>query len=478
MKRFFALFMAGILALAMLVAGCGGGSDKKAEKVLRVGTEPTFAPFEFQKEGSQEFTGFDMDLIRAIGKRMGYRVEIMNMGFDALVPALNAGTIDVAVSGMTITEERKQTITFSEPYYTSGLVVMVNLDNEDIKGIKDLEGKKIAVQIGTTGEIKARSVPNATVSSFNTNTEAAIELNNRGVDAVINDRPVLGYYLAQGGAKFAKTVGDVMEAEDYGIAVRKGNDDLIAAINKALAELKENGEYDKLYQTWFGEAAKAPETSSLSIMAGAFPLLLQGAAITIEISALSVFLGLLLGCFVGIARLCNVRVLRGLSKFYVDFIRGTPLLVQIFLVYFALPSLIGQRVDPFLAAISACSINSGAYVAEIFRGGIQSIDKGQMEAGRSLGMTWAQTMRYVIIPQAFKRIIPPLGNEFIAMLKDSSLVSVIGFEELTRRGQLIIARTYASFEIWLAVAVIYLVMTFAVARLVGVLERRFNNERK
>jgi glutamine transport system permease protein len=173
----------------------------------------------------------------------------------------------------------------------------------------------------------------------------------------------------------------------------------------------------------------------------------------------------------------SIKPLRWFGNVYVDFIRGTPLLVQIFLVYFALPALIGHRVDAFFAAISACSINSGAYVAEIFRGGIQSIDKGQMEAGRSLGMTWWQTMRFIILPQAFKRIIPPLGNEFIAMLKDSSLVSVIGFEELTRRGQLIIARTYASFEIWLAVALIYLLMTFAVARLVSRLERRYDTSR-
>ena len=198
---------------------------------------------------------------------------------------------------------------------------------------------------------------------------------------------------------------------------------------------------------------------NFELMANSFPLLLAGAAITVEITAMSVTFGLLIGCMIGIARLCSIKPLRYFANVYVDFIRGTPLLVQIFLVYFALPNIIGSRVDPFVAAISACSINSGAYVAEIFRAGIQSIDKGQMEAGRSLGMTWAQTMRYIIMPQAFKRIIPPLGNEFIAMLKDSSLVSVIGFEELTRRGQLIIARTYASFEIWMAVAIIYLIMT-------------------
>ena len=196
----------------------------------------------------------------------------------------------------------------------------------------------------------------------------------------------------------------------------------------------------------------------LSLITNSLPLLLQGALVTLEIT------------------LSKFTPLRLLAKIYVDFIRGTPLLVQIFIIYFALPAIIGQRIDPFVAAVAACSINSGAYVAEIFRAGIQSIEIGQMRAGLSLGMTWGQTMRYIILPQAFKRIIPPLGNEFIAMLKDSSLVSVIGFEELTRRGQLIIARTYASFEIWMAVAIIYLIMTFAVARFTGYLERRFDTK--
>ena len=215
---------------------------------------------------------------------------------------------------------------------------------------------------------------------------------------------------------------------------------------------------------------------NFELIVNALPLLLAGAAITVEITALSVGFGLLIGMIVGVAKLVPIKPIRYLATVYVNFIRGTPLLVQIFLTYFALPGIIGQRVDPFFAAICACSINSGAYIAEIFRAGIQSIDQGQMEAGRSLGMSWTQTMRYIIMPQAFKRIIPPLGNEFIAMLKDSSLVSVIGFEELTRRGQLIIARTYASFEIWFAVAVIYLIMTLAVAQFVSVMERRYDTK--
>ena len=215
---------------------------------------------------------------------------------------------------------------------------------------------------------------------------------------------------------------------------------------------------------------------NFDLVVNSFPLLLVGAGVTIKITALSVALGVVIGLFVGIARISRIKLLRVLAAIYVDFFRGTPLLVQIFLVYFALPVITGQRVDPFVAAIGSCGINSGAYVAESFRAGIQSIDKGQMEAGRSLGMTWVQTMRYIIVPQAFKRVIPPLGNEFIALLKDSSLVSVIGFEELTRRGQLIIAKTYGSLEIWLSVAVIYLAMTLTISRFVAYLERRYKTD--
>ena len=215
---------------------------------------------------------------------------------------------------------------------------------------------------------------------------------------------------------------------------------------------------------------------NVDLMINSLPLLITGAGITIQITAISVGLVLIIGMFVGIARISNVKLLRWLAAIYIDFLRGTPLLVQIFLIYFALPVILEQRVDPFIAAITACGINSGAYIAEIFRAGIQAIDEGQMEAGRSLGMTWVQTMRYIIVPQAFKNIVPPLGNEFIALLKDSSLVSVIGFEELTRRGQLIIARTYGSLEIWISVALIYLVMTLTISRLVAYLEKRLDTK--
>ena len=213
-------------------------------------------------------------------------------------------------------------------------------------------------------------------------------------------------------------------------------------------------------------------TLDFSIIPGIMPALLLGTRLTVELALMAVAIGLFIGSFVGIGRIGGNRIVRIIAGIYVDFIRGTPLLVQLFLVYFGLPSLIGRPVPPFIAAIAAMGINSGAYVAEIVRAGIQSIDRGQMEAARSVGLSYSQSMRYVIFPQAFRRIIPPLGNEFIAMLKDSSLVSVIALEDLLRKGQVVISRTFRPFEVYTVVALIYLIMTLAISGLVAWSEKR------
>ena len=208
------------------------------------------------------------------------------------------------------------------------------------------------------------------------------------------------------------------------------------------------------------------------ILVTKFGVFMQGVGTTVELALFTVVFGSILGLIVAVFRQTRIMPLRWLMNAYVAFIRGTPLLVQVLMIVYGLPQL-GLRLPRMTLCVIALVINSGAYMAELIRSGLNAVPNGQMEAGRSLGMTWAQTMRYIIVPQAARRVIPPLGNEFIALLKDSSLVSVIGFEELTRRGQLIIARTYASLEIWLCVAIIYLVMTVSISRLVAWLERRY-----
>lgn len=233
--------------LMMSFASCA----MAAQKVLKVGVETIFAPFEFQDEKGN-YTGFDVELVQLMGKTAGYKVEIVGMGFDALIPAVQTHIIDMAAAGMTITEERKKVIDFTDPYYDSGLVIMVPAQCKDIKSYDDLQGKRLGCQIGTTGEMKCRAANAKQVVAFNTQAEAAMELMNGGVDAIINDAPVVEYFLAQGYAKKCKIVGSKMEAEQYGCAIAKDNKDLLDTMNKSLAVMRANGSYDKLYQKWFG----------------------------------------------------------------------------------------------------------------------------------------------------------------------------------------------------------------------------------
>jgi len=209
----------------------------------------------------------------------------------------------------------------------------------------------------------------------------------------------------------------------------------------------------------------------LEVLANNFTYLLEGALSTLRLTSLSVLIGLIIGTFVGMGRLSRYKFLNYPATVYVEFIRGTPLLVQLFIIYFGLPQL-GINLPKYPAAIVALGINSGAYVAEIVRAGIQSVPRGQYEAARSLGMTHGQTMRYIILPQAFRNILPALGNEFIAMTKDSSLAFVIGVTELMRTGQIVISRTFQSFSIYGGVAIIYFAMTFTMSRIVRWIEKK------
>lgn len=252
-KKICAIMMLGVFVLTLALVGCGGQKPAAEPKVLKVGSDTAFAPFEFQDEKSKEFVGFDMDLIKAIGKQMGYEVKVQSMNFDGLIPALEAGNIDAAISSMTIKEERAKKVNFSKPYYKSGLNVVVKADNTTIKSFKDLDGKRVAVQIGTTGADEAKKVKDVKIREFNTAPEAFMELKAGGVDAVVNDAPVNEYYIAQAGGKDAKVVGDLLSAEDYGIATPKKNTELAGKIDKALDELKKNGEYEKIYVKWFGK---------------------------------------------------------------------------------------------------------------------------------------------------------------------------------------------------------------------------------
>ncbi|BDI20146.1 glutamine ABC transporter permease [Nostoc cf. commune SO-36] len=475
----------------LLLAGCA--VNPSAGKTLRIATEPTFPPFEFQKQGG-ELQGFSIDLMNAIALTAKFKVDFQSLPFDGMISALQAKTVDAALSSITITEERAKAISFSRPYFKAGLAIAIRTDNQDITGFDSLKNKKIAVQIGTTGAAKAKSVPGVQIRSFDSAPIALQELLNGNVDAVINDAPVTLYAINTGNLKGIKIVQQLLTEEFYGIATAKNSPNL-ALINDGLDRVLKNGTYAQIYQKWFQTEppslpAKSPFENqtkavapkiltSIGVILQALPSLLQGALVTLQLTILSVVFGLIGGSLIGIIRLSHIAPVRWLARAYVDFFRGTPLLVQIFMIYFGLPA-ISQELgftftfDRLTAGVIALSLNSAAYIAEVVRAGIQSIEPGQAEAAQSLGLSSVQTMSYVVFPQAFRRMIPPLGNDFISLLKDTSLVSVIGFEELLRKGQLIVADNYRAFEIYAGVAMVYLCLTLLSSQAFSRLEAWMN----
>ena len=247
------------LGATLVLAACGGSQDasapgggEAATGPWVIGTEPAFPPFESQSD-SGELVGFDIDLMTAIGEQAGVSVEFESLPFDGLIPALQAGTIEAAISGMTITEERAATVDFSRPYFRAGLAIAIAEDDTEITSLDTLEGKTIAVQIGTTGAEMAGSVKDAKVSTFDSAPLALQELANGNADAVINDAPATLDAIATGNIGGIKVVGELVTEEFYGIAMPKDSENL-AALNTALGELLENGTYDAIYEKWFGAA--------------------------------------------------------------------------------------------------------------------------------------------------------------------------------------------------------------------------------
>ncbi|MBW4541904.1 MAG: ABC transporter permease subunit [Myxacorys chilensis ATA2-1-KO14] len=487
-KRVLRSLLLGLVCF-LLISSAVKSQDKP---VLTVAVEPVFPPFEF-KAPNGDFQGFDVDLIRAVGQAGGFGVTFQSIPFDGIIPALQAGTADAAVAAMTITQARSQAVAFSQPYFKAGLAIAVRDGTTGITKLDDLKGKAIAVQIGTTGAKTASAVAGAKIRTFDAAVLALQELKNGNVDAVVNDSPVTLYAIKTGNLQGIRIVGQLLTEEFYGIPLPLNSPNL-QRVNEGLKTILQNGTYAQIYQKWFNAqppqlpesafgtaqtAQQTPTLGSVSVILNALPTLLKGALITLQLAAVSVFFGLIGGSLIGIARLSTLTPVRWAARAYIDFFRGTPLLVQIFMIYFGFPALL-QAVglnftfNRFAAAIVALSFNSAAYIAEIVRAGIQSIEVGQSEAAQSLGLDSVQTLRHVIFPQALRRMLPPLGNEFITLLKDTSLVAVIGFEELFREGQLIVAENYRPFELYASVALVYLALTLLSSQGFSYLERVMN----
>lgn len=253
--------LAALSVTALLVGGCGSteqksngssSSDNKDKKVLRVGSETTFPPFEFVEDG--KYVGFDVEYADALAKEMGYdKMEFVSMGFDALVPALQSKQIDMVAAALVITPERKEKVLFSEPYYHSGLVMVVRKDDDSIQSDADLANKTIGAQVGTTGAFYGKEKPGTTVKEMDTINQLFLELQNKGIDVIIIDKPTATYFVKQGSGKDFKITGNMVKANDIALAVNKDDAALQQKLNEAMKKLKDNGTYDKLYNKWLSD---------------------------------------------------------------------------------------------------------------------------------------------------------------------------------------------------------------------------------
>jgi His/Glu/Gln/Arg/opine family amino acid ABC transporter permease subunit len=504
-----------IASLAVCAAGAmtfaqGYVDQIRARGELVIATDATYPPFEVKK--NDEIVGFDVDVGGELARALGVKIRWINLEWAGVLGCLESGKADLVMAGVTITEERKtKGYLFSRPYFLSGQVIARRKGDMRIQRPQDLKDKIVSVQAETTGQFAVQriGVPKDHMLRFDQIQDGLLDLRNGKSDAAVADLPTLQAILRQGYPEI-ELAGPVFVKENLGIVAWKTHPELIAQVNRALDTMMVDGRYARFYQHWFeeplttaliaeldsvknqgspipaaAESATAHPIVRQSVTGTAFtfrwelfrqavPLLLRGARLTLLLTALSLLFGVTGGLILALMRLAPWVVLRPFAMTYVEIVRGTPLLMQIYMIYFVLPA-VGIELSSLVAGVLALSLNAAAYTSEIFRAGIESIDSGQMEAAKSLGMDYRMAMRWVILPQTIRRVLPPLTNEAVALLKDSSLVSVVALSELMRVGKEIATDSGSPTTVYLTVAVFYLAMTLPLTWVVRRLEIRFSH---
>ncbi|HBG9647057.1 TPA: ABC transporter permease subunit [Staphylococcus aureus] len=440
---------------------------------LRVGLSADYAPMEFEHtvNGKTEYAGVDIDLAKKIAKDNNLKLKIVNMSFDSLLGALKTGKIDIIISGMTSTPERKKQVDFSDSYMMTKNIMLVKKDKvSEYKDIKDFNNKKVGAQKGTEQEkIAQTEIENASITSLSRLPDVILALKSGKVEGAVVEKPVAEAYLKQNPKLGISNVKFNEEEKDTVIAVPKDSPKLLSQINKTIKEVKDKGLIDK-YMT---NAANAMNDDSGFISKyGSF--FLKGIKITILISLIGVALGSILGAFVALMKLSKIKIISWIASIYIEILRGTPMLGQVFIVFFGITAALGLDISALVCGTIALVINSSAYIAEIIRAGINAVDKGQMEAARSLGLNYRQTMKSVIMPQAIKNILPALGNEFVTLIKESSIVSTIGVGEIMFNAQVVQGISFDPFTPLLVAAALYFVLTFVLTRIMNMIEGRLN----
>ncbi|MFC6296085.1 ABC transporter substrate-binding protein/permease [Lactiplantibacillus daoliensis] len=492
MKKKYGLLLAMIVALFMLVVPMStqhaqAATDDSLEKiqkkgVLVMGTSPDYPPYEFQAtvNGKSTVVGMDVKIGKKVAKDLGVKLKIKSMSFDSLLVALQTGKVDMIISGMNPTPARRKNVDFTHTYYQGGYDIVINkTDTAKYKNKDSFSGGTLGAQTGTTQYNAAKKqTKNTSVKGMTSQSDLILALQSHKLDGVAMEKPSAEAYVSNN-KQLAMIPSDFnmsSSATSSAIAFRKGSTSLVNKVNVTVDQIKK----DKLVKKdYLPAAGKYLKTNTVNTSMGHYwKAFLTGIEYTLIITVCSVFFGFIIGIILALARMAKGGVLktalRWLATAYVEFIRGTPMMVQVMFVYFGLGLFV--NLPALTSGIIAISLNSGAYVAEYIRGGINSVDDGQTEAARSLGMSNGKTMRYVVLPQALKNIWPSLGNEFITLIKDSSIVSIIGVTELIYQSNIVRSDTYRGVAPIVVIMVLYFILTFTASRILNYFERKMQHD--
>ena len=479
--------------LVLLLALLGGlltlgapaaSADDGTQRTLRVGTEGVYPPFSYRDPATNELTGFDVEVMKAVAEEAGWDVEFVEAPFDSLFPALDSDRIDVIANQVTITPERDARYLFSTPYTYSHGVIVTAADTEDITTLADLKGRTTAQTASSNWAQVARQAGAEVqyVQDFGPGVELLVQ---GRVDAIVNDNIAVLDYLATSGTDQVKIAGDAGdEVLEQALTFRRSDTELRDQADAAIATLTEDGTLAKISEEYFGADVTQRERSgevevegsdarsrTEVLQDGAQDMLVGLVKGTIPLTIVAFVIGMMLAVAAALARLSSIKPLDWLARFYISVIRGTPLLVQLFIVFFGLGQA-GVKLDPFVAASLALSLNVGGYAAEIVRASILSVPRGQYEAATVIGMDYAQSMRRIVFPQAARIAVPPLSNTLLSLIKDTSLASLVLVPELFRAAELEAALSTEYLPLYCLAAAFYWVVCYVVTLAQGPLERR------
>lgn len=458
------------------------GEMKKIEPkkdVYVIASDSAFAPFEFQDENNQ-YIGIDVDLLNRAAELQGFTIKFNHIGFSGAVQAVEGNQAEGMIAGMSITDQRKESFDFSEPYFESGIQLAVKTGTTGIASYEDLDSKTVGAKVGTeSADFLEKNKDNYgyKIKYYDAADQLYDAVRVGAIDALMDDYPVIGYAIAQG--QELETPIERETGGEYGFAVKKGqNPELLEMFNEALAEMKRTGEYDEIVSRYIQDGKKAEssvnESTFMGLIKNNYKVLLTGLGKTIGLALISFALALVVGIIFGLFSVAPIKGLRIFASIYVDVIRGIPMMVLAFFIFFGLSDAIGVTIPDFAAGVITLTLNASAYIAEIVRGGINAVPKGQMEASRSLGLSYTRTMQKIILPQAIRIMIPSFVNQFVISLKDTTIISVIGVVELLQTGKIIVARTMQSTYVYLIIAIMYLIVITALTKLAKVLEKKVN----